>query len=803
MAVLPKQRSILYLSARAIVYSAVVVGLLFIGLTAWLSGERAQERTTQRLGELLATVESTVSIACFTEDPTLAMEVARGLMKNSEALAVVIRTDAGELARVQRDGASAADLAQAAKARLLRPIVSPFDSVQQVGEIMLDPDHKAVQRVVFEEVRFTGLLLWCLLVVLVVVIAAVMRRRIVEPVQGLSEQLHQMDAAAGERLAVGKVAPGIELERLVGDVNALADRLVTSLDDERKLRIQRELDEKKYRAIFDNAETGIFIAAADGAIESCNRALGRQLGLPAGSAPEAPGIHLDTLAWQEPERLHALVADCLGGNRTCADDFEYRYGDGSRRWLNVLISPIGEGRVEGLVSDVTERRLAEEAARRQAFTDPLTGNLNRHALERRLASTIGQEHAAFAFLLIDIDGFKRVNDAFGLPFGDRILRAASARIQACLGPADILARIGSDTFAVILPGADGSAAAAAGECLVSAMQRTYDLPSALPIKLGASIGITLFPRDAADIPGLLRNTELALDDARGNGGARFSFFDPAMVEATERRRELETDMQLALARNEFRLYLQPIIDAQTGRLGGAEALIRWQHREKGLISPDVFIPLAEETGLITEIGGWCLEEACAQLARWQREGRDFYLSFNVSGRQIPDGLTPARLIETVRRHGVRPERLSIEITEGVLLADVVPAQTWLDELRDNGFRIFLDDFGTGYSSLSYLKRFAVDKVKIDRAFIRDMAKDEGDRALVGAIIAMARSLRLQVVAEGVEDAEQFAQLRQMGCHYVQGFLFSPAVSADEFDAVAELIAERLATIEASPALGSR
>ncbi|MBK1679489.1 putative bifunctional diguanylate cyclase/phosphodiesterase [Rhodocyclus tenuis] len=789
---LGKGHSILYIAAVAVVSSAIGVGLIFIGITAWVTHERAQQQTSQRLGELLGTVESTASIACFVEDQALARELARGLLKNSEALAVVIRSNSGELASARRSGVGEIALARAAEARIRRPIVSPFNSALTVGEILLDPDPEAVERTVIEEVRFIGILLWLLLAALVSVIAFVMLRQIVRPIQGLSLQLHRMDAAAGDRLAIGRVDPGAELGGLVADVNALADQLVASLDDERKLRIQREFDEKKYRAIFDNAETGIFIARRDGVVESRNPALARLFELPAYLSVDSAGISLLTLPWQQPSSLPELLARCVDENLTLAADLEFLHGDGNTRWLNVVLSPIGDERVQGVVSNVTERRQAEDSARHQAVTDPLTGIANRPGLEQQLQAemqhcTSGSENG-FAFLLIDLDGFKRINDALGLPVGDSILKAASSRILSCLKDSDIVARMGGDEFAAILPRIDDEAlAASVGERIVRALRRSYD-GHGTPIQLGASIGITLFPGDGADLPTLLRNAELALDRAKASGGGRFSFFDPAMAETAERRRTLETDMQLALRRNEFKLFLQPVVDLSGKRVVGAEALIRWQHHEKGLIVPDAFIPLAEETGLIVDIGLWCLEEACLRLAEWQREGRDLYLSLNISARQIPEGLPPAVVLDAVRRHGVDASRLVLEITEGVLLADVGRSQSWLRELRESGFRIYLDDFGTGYSSLSYLKRFPVDTVKIDKSFIRDLNRNENDRALVEAIIAMARSLRLQVVAEGVEDAEQLAQLRQMGCNYIQGYHFSMPVCSADFAAAAESIA---------------
>jgi EAL domain-containing protein (putative c-di-GMP-specific phosphodiesterase class I) len=252
-------------------------------------------------------------------------------------------------------------------------------------------------------------------------------------------------------------------------------------------------------------------------------------------------------------------------------------------------------------------------------------------------------------------------------------------------------------------------------------------------------------------------------------------------------------MQLALRRNEFSLYYQPIVDLAANRLAGVEALIRWRHPEKGLVPPDGFIPIAEETGFIVDIGLWGLETACRQLAAWQAEGRNLYMSINISGRQIPEGLPPQTLAEALARHGVEPGRLVLEITEGVLLADVPKALQWLTAVRELGLRLYLDDFGTGYSSLSYLKRFPVSTVKVDKSFVHDMHNDASDRALVEAVVAMAKSLGMSVVAEGVETVQQLDLLRAMGCRYGQGYYFSRPVPIEEFDAVSHRISTMFAT----------
>jgi diguanylate cyclase (GGDEF)-like protein/PAS domain S-box-containing protein len=669
-----------------------------------------------------------------------------------------------------------------------------------VGEIILDPDPETFDHVVREEVRFVGVLLWLQLAVVVMAIVVAMLRLIVRPIKGMSDRLHRMDATAGDRLKIPKGHVGSEVGRLVEDINTLADQLVASLDDERDLRRLREIDEKKYRAIFDNAETGIFIIDPKSQVESGNPALVRLLNLPVEII--LTQVRLADLAWCKPGSLLQLIDNCIEHNAMCGADLEYSLDEnGMVRWLNITLSNIGGGMVQGLVSDVTERKLNEESARKQVVTDPLTGAANRVALEQRLLAAIRKSEAlfgsGFSLMMIDLDGFKRINDALGIPVGDLVLKAVAARLQSCVKASDMVARISGDKFAIFLPGAaNEETAALIGDRIVKALARSYD-EHANPIRLGTSVGITLFPADGVDTPSLLRNAELALDRAKIGGGNRYTFFDSAMAEAVASRGTLESDMQLALRRDEFRLFYQPIVDLVENRLAGVEALIRWHHPEKGLVPPDAFIPVAEETGFIVDIGLWGLETACRQLAAWQLEGRNLYMSINISGRQIPDGLSPQALFDAISRHGVEPWRLVLEITEGVLMADVAKALQWMVAIREKGLRFYLDDFGTGYSSLSYLKRFPVSTVKVDKSFVRDMHNDASDRALVEAVVAMAKSLGMSVVAEGVETVEQLDLLRAMGCRYGQGYYFSKPVPVEEFDGVSARVDAMLAATRQS------
>ncbi|MFA5082441.1 MAG: EAL domain-containing protein [Hydrogenophilaceae bacterium] len=784
------RHSILVRSTAALIASFLVAGAVTIAATIVVTGQRQHRAAAEHLSQLLDTVESTISVACFVKDATLADEVAQGLLKNKEVLSVAILADGVDLARSTLPGRQPGEAVR--NAQLTREVRSPFDASKTIGRIQLTANTEAIRRAIQDEVRFVIFQIAGQLALVALTVVAVMLVFIVRPIKAMSDGLHRMDATKGERLAVPKSHANSEIGRLVHDINTLAANLVDALSQERTLRLEKEVDEKKYRSIFENAETGIFIVAPDGSLTSWNPAFALLMNIPPYEAYRG-NLNIRQLPWENASRITELTLHCWLNNVGLADDLTVRLRDGYWRWLHVVLTPVGENQLQGVVHDVTEHKEAEALAKQLAITDKLTGVTNRLGLEetlqRLLSDPLIAQTGGFTLMMVDLDNFRRINEGFGLPVGDVILKDATARLGNCIKASDTIARLTGDRFVLALESLTGSDDVdRIAERLMQSIRKPFFVDGS-PVAIHASLGIAVSPKDGTDVPGLLRNLELALDRAKAKGGNGYVFYDNTLAEAAEKRQHLENDLRRAMREREFQLYYQPIIDLVDNRLAGAEALIRWPHPERGMVPPDAFIPLAEEIGLIDEIGLWTLDVACAQLARWQHEGVDRYISVNVSARQIPDGLPAVLLSEIVEHHGIDPARLALEITEGVLLADVDKALAWLDAVRSRGFRIFLDDFGTGYSSLSYLKRFPIDSLKIDKSFVHDMSEDSGDRALVEAVIAMARSLGMKVIAEGVETDDQLNLLHGMSCHYGQGYLFSRPVPAEQFEAAAARINE--------------
>lgn len=444
-------------------------------------------------------------------------------------------------------------------------------------------------------------------------------------------------------------------------------------------------------------------------------------------------------------------------------------------------------------SDITQHKAAEQEIKNLAFFDPLTQLPNRRLLMDRLQhalSSSARSRKAGAILFIDLDNFKNLNDTLGHDIGDQLLKSVAQRLETCVREGDTVARLGGDEFVVMLEDLSEDALEAAKQTesiaakILSSMNVPYHLGQ-FEHHSTPSIGVALFTdSDDVSVDDLLKHADIAMYQAKKEGRNTLRFFDPKMQESITTRASLENELRKALAQDQFRLFYQPQVDDQQ-RIVGAEALIRWQHPIHGIVSPLEFIPLAEENGLILPIGRWVLETACAKIKSWERDlqSRDIVLAVNVSAKQLRQADFAAQVQEIILRNQIDPSHLKLELTESMLQDSIEDTILTMMALKQVGIRFSLDDFGTGYSSLQYIKRLPLDQLKIDRSFVRDIVTDIGDKAIVTTIVAMARSLDIAVIAEGVETKAQSQLLLDLGCRQFQGYLFGKPVSADEFDAL--------------------
>ncbi|MEY9180340.1 diguanylate cyclase (GGDEF)-like protein/PAS domain S-box-containing protein [Bradyrhizobium sp. USDA 326] len=431
-----------------------------------------------------------------------------------------------------------------------------------------------------------------------------------------------------------------------------------------------------------------------------------------------------------------------------------------------------------VVEDVTERRDADEKIAHLAHYDALTDlpnrTLFREQIERELTKVAGGQQ--FALLYIDVDEFKGINDSLGHHVGDELLKAIADRLRGCLKQGDLIARLGGDEFAVIQTGIASSADVLSFVARIfQAIRQPYHCLGH-QLSTDASIGIALAPQDGADLDQLIKNADLAMYGAKANGRRTHRFFEPEMDASAKARLNMEQDLRLALVNGGFEIHYQPLVDLRSNEVSGCEALLRWRHPERGMVSPAEFIPVAEDTGLINELGDWVLRMACNEAATWPAHVR---VAVNVSPVQLKCDTLALRIAGALAASGLNPRRLEIEITEAVLIRDDEAALSILHQLRSIGVRIALDDFGTGYSSLSYLKRFPFDKIKIDRCFVADIAEASGSPVIVQAVVNIAAASSMTTVAEGVETEAQRDMLRALGCTQMQGYLFSAPKPASE------------------------
>ena len=555
------------------------------------------------------------------------------------------------------------------------------------------------------------------------------------------------------------------LERLV------EERTVALRQREEELRAQN----LRFDAALSNMSQALLMFDASARLVISNRRYEEMYGL----SPEAvrPGSLLRDLLQRrlengtfsdDPEAYVCTLMSAIAQGNTWSQLVELADG----RTISVLNHPMAGGGWVATHEDITERRRAEKQIAHMARHDALTDLPNRVLLHERLAQALCDlpRDRRLAVLYLDLDHFKGVNDTLGHQIGDDLLKMIAARLRDCVGENDTVARVGGDEFAIIRTGIEQpDDAAALARRICEAVKQPCEL-NGHAVMSDTSIGLALAPGDGTDPTELLKNADMALYRAKADGRGTYRFFEPAMDARMKSRRALELALRVALANGEFELHYQPLVNLDDRRITGCEALLRWQHPERGLVPPAEFIPIAEEIGLIVPLGEWVLRQACLDAMQWPS---DIKIAVNLSPLQVMNQNLVAVVVGALAAAGLPASRLEVEITESVLMQNSETTLATLHRLRELGVKISMDDFGTGYSSLSYLRSFPFDKIKIDRCFISGLATGDDSVAIVMAIAGLARHLGVATTAEGVETRQQFQQVKALGCSEMQGFLFSP------------------------------
>jgi diguanylate cyclase (GGDEF)-like protein/PAS domain S-box-containing protein len=561
--------------------------------------------------------------------------------------------------------------------------------------------------------------------------------------------------------------------------------------NEQEQRMLRQ-SEERFRSLVQNAADLITILSADGTILYQSPSAEWVLGY----HPEGlVGKNLfEMLHPDEISTVQYLLAETFrdpGTNITA----EFRFRHTNDEWVHleaICSNMLDAPSIGGLVvnaRDISERKVLQQQLEHQAFHDPLTKLPNRVLFMDRLDHALARatrRATAIAVIFLDLDDFKVVNDSLGHKAGDQLLVTLGERLRSCLRAGDTASRLGGDEFTVLLEDIpDSEDAVIVAARIAEQLQDPFDLDGhEVFITTSIGIAISTSPQDGAD--DLLRNADVALYEAKAKGKGGYALFDPSMNHRAWERLQMESDLRRAIEREEFRVYYQPLVELGTGKISGVEALVRWEHPQRGLLTPSHFIPLAEETGLVVPIGQWVLEEACRQVRMWQPQyltDPPLALSVNLSAKQFQHPELVEDVYLTLKETGLAPRHLKLEITESVAMenSDLTVATLW--KLKDLGIHLAIDDFGTGYSTLSYLKHCPADTLKIDRSFVDGLGRTQEDTAIVRAVIAFAKALNLSVTAEGIETAEQLNRLQALGCDQGQGYYFAKPLSVEEISAL--------------------
>jgi diguanylate cyclase (GGDEF)-like protein/PAS domain S-box-containing protein len=559
----------------------------------------------------------------------------------------------------------------------------------------------------------------------------------------------------------------------------------TTRDNTRQRKAEEEL--RLAAKVFESSGEAIMITDAEGCVISVNHAFSRVTGY---AAADAVGHNASLLASGRHGRefFSDMWREMLDSGYWHGEIWNRRRnGEIYPEWLGISSVRDEQGKIThfvGIFSDISERKAAEAKIAFLAHHDPLTGLPNRLLLKDRMGQAIVHAERTgnkVALLFVDLDRFKAVNDSFGHPAGDALLRDAAQRLLACMRDSDTISRHGGDEFLVVLTDLqDSEVPAQIAAKIMATLGEPFQIETH-EATISASVGIAVYPEDGVGFDELLQKADTAMYHAKEAGRNAFRFYTERMNADAQERLDLHGRLRRALERDEFVLYYQPVVDLKSGQVVGGEALVRWASPDRGLVAPGQFIPAAEHSGLIVPLGEWVLQEACRELAHWHAQGcPQLSLSVNISSIQFRRGDVEETVLRALSASGASPAALELELTESILIDGAEQVLATIGRLQTLGVRLAIDDFGTGYSSLAYLKRFAVDKLKIDQSFVRDIVTDRDDAAIVRAVIQMAASLDLKVVAEGVETEAVAAELRAMHCDLVQGYHFGRPMPAADF-----------------------
>lgn len=792
---------------------AFVLSFILSSAQLYLDFHNQQKELEHFIHRVLEVATPPAARSVQTLDDELSHEVVNGLLRYEFVYDVAITDELGNvLARGSRAPARSTTrwltelLTDADKQFSIDLMISGYEK-GTAGNLRFSADMDQALSGFYarsELALFTGVLRNMLLVLL---LFFVFYFKLTKPLARLAREINEInpDHPGVQRLTALPGRRKDELAQLISSSNQLLDVVELSLAKRRAVELALRKSEEHLRQIIDSLPVMIGARNIAGYYLFANKALSDKLGV---TQEQMRNQHVRQLLKNSVFDIDTMLHNDhrVISSGQAIDVFEEVFvtATGESIYLQTHIMPMAfyDEKVALIVSvDVTERKNAQAKMEYMAHHDALTGLPNRIQLVDRLEHELrrAERHSYYgAVLFIDLDQFKNINDSLGHPVGDRVLQEVASRLLRTVRDEDLVARLSGDEFVVVLTVLDHeleTAALRAGEISekIRAIISQPCVHDNMELRVTCSVGVVVYPDRNNSVHELLRYADTAMYQVKEKGRDSIEFFNEEMADKVSRQLVMEGDLHRALEEQQFELYFQPKLDVISGRVKGAEALLRWLHPTKGTISPIDFIPVLETSGMILDVGQWVLEEACKTLVRWHEQGlwqEGMRLSINISPRQFRQKAFVDDVLRTLATYAIPKNSLEMEITEGIVIQRVDEAIATMTILADQGISFSLDDFGTGYSSISYLKRLPVGVLKIDQGFVRDIIDDRNDRVLVETIITMGRLLDMEVVAEGVEQEEQLLILKQYGCHFYQGYYFSPAVKSASFEEILRVDQQR-------------